>query len=159
MIGFISKIFGGSKSEKDVRSIMPLVTKINQNFQAYQTLSNDELRQKTNEFRQRIQDHLKDIDAQITETNRRAEELTFDDLVGKDGIYQEVDRLKKDRDAKIEEILKDILPEAYAVVKETARRFKENTELVATATDLDRELSVAKNNIRIEGDTSIYSNT
>jgi preprotein translocase subunit SecA len=159
MIGFISKIFGGSKSEKDVRTVMPLVTKINQNFQAYQSLSNDDLRRKTTEFRQRIQDHLKDIDTQIAETNKRAEELTFDDLVGKDAIYQEVDRLKKERDGKIEEALKDILPEAYAVVKETARRFKENTELVVTATELDRELSVTKNNIRIEGDQAIYSNT
>src|SRR5215203_2052630 len=150
MIGFISKIFGGSKSEKDVRTIVPLVTKINQSFQAYQSLSNDELRGKTVEFRQRIQDHLKDIDAQISETNRRAEELSFDDLVGKDGIYQEVDRLKKERNEKIEEALKDILPEAFAVVKETARRFKENAELVAAATELDRELSVTKNNIKIE---------
>jgi preprotein translocase subunit SecA len=159
MIGFISKMFGGSKSEKDVRAVMPLVTKINQNFQAYQSLSNDELRQKTNEFRQRIQDHLKDIDAQIAATNQRAEELTFDDLVGKDSIYQEVDKLKKDRDQKIEEALKELLPEAFAVVKETARRFKENTEIVSTATDLDRELSVGKSNIRIEGDKAIYSNT
>ncbi|HEY1112940.1 MAG TPA: preprotein translocase subunit SecA [Chitinophagaceae bacterium] len=159
MIGFISKMFGGSKSEKDVRTIMPLVTKINQNFQAFQSLSNDELRHKTIEFRQRIQDHLKDIDAQITATNQRAEELSFDDLVGKDSIYQDVDKLKKDRDQKIEEALKEILPEAYAVVKETARRFKENTEVVATATDLDRELSVSKGHIRIEGDQAIYSNT
>ena len=159
MIGFISKMFGGSKSEKDVRAIMPLVTKINQNYQAYQSLSNDELRHKTIEFRQRIQDHLKDIDAQIAATNQRAEELSFDDLVGKDSIYQEVDKLKKDRDQKIEEVLKELLPEAFAVVKETAHRFKENTELVATATDLDRELSVSKPNIRIEGDKAIYSNT
>jgi preprotein translocase subunit SecA len=159
MIGFISKMFGGSKSEKDVRTIMPLVTRINQNFQAFQSLSNDELRQKTTEFRQRIQDHLKDIDAQIAETNQRAEELPFDDLVGKDAVYQEVDKLKKDRDQKTEEILKDLLPEAFAVVKETARRFKENTEVVATATDLDRELSVSKNHIRIEDDKAIYSNS
>jgi preprotein translocase subunit SecA len=158
MIGFISKLFGGSKSEKDVRSIMPLVAKINQNFQTYQSLSNDELRHKTTEFRQRIQNHLKDIDTQIADTNQKAEELPFDDLVGKDTIYQEVDKLKKDRDQKIEEALKEILPEAFAVVKETARRFKENTELVSTATELDRELSVSKSNIRIEGDKSIYSN-
>ena len=82
MIGFISKIFGGSKSEKDVKTILPMVTKINQNFEAFQSLSNDELRNKTFEFRQRIREHLKDIDAEIAETNKRAEDLPFNDLVG-----------------------------------------------------------------------------
>src|SRR5215208_875485 len=150
MIGFISKMFGGSKSEKDVKAILPLVAKINQYFQAFQSLTNDELRGKTVIFRQRIQDYLKDTEAQIVETNKRAEDLPFDDLVGKDAIYQEVDKLKKDRDQKIEEVLKEILPEAFAVVKETARRFKENTELVSTATELDRDLSVKKNYIKID---------
>ena len=84
--------------------------------------------------------------------NKKAEELPFNDLLGKDAIYQEVDKLKKDRDKKIEEILEEILPEAFAVVKETARRFKENTELVSTATQLDRDLSVKKDYIKIDGD-------
>ncbi|MGZ5189535.1 MAG: preprotein translocase subunit SecA, partial [Flavisolibacter sp.] len=159
MIGFISKIFGGSKSEKDVKAILPLVTKINQNFEAYQLLTNDQLRYKTIFFRERIQEHLKDIDAQIAETNKRADDLPFDDLIGKDTVYQEVDKLKKDRDEKIEEILKEILPEAFAVVKETARRFKENTELVADATELDRELNVTRNHITIDGEKSIYKNS
>ena len=79
--------------------------------------------------------------------------------MGKDAIYQQVDKLKKDRDKKIEEALKEILPEAFAVVKETARRFKENTEIVSTATQLDRDLSVKKDYIRIEGDKAIYKNT
>ncbi len=159
MIGFISKMFGGSKSEKDVKAILPLVTRINQNFQAYQSLSNDDLRNKTSEFRQRIQEHLKEIDALIADTNKKAEELSYDDLVGKDAIYQQVDILKKDRDQLIEDILKEILPEAFAVVKETARRFKENTEIVSTATQLDRDYSVSKDYIRIEGDNAIYKNT
>ncbi|MGZ8545307.1 MAG: preprotein translocase subunit SecA, partial [Flavisolibacter sp.] len=159
MIGFISKIFGGSKSEKDVKAIQPLVSTINQHFQSFQSISNDELRNKTVEFRQRITAHLVDINKEITETNERAEALAFDDLVGKDTIYQEVDKLKKDRDQKIEEILKVILPEAFAVVKETARRFRENTELVSTATQMDRDFSVTKNHITIEGDKSIYKNT
>jgi preprotein translocase subunit SecA len=159
MIGFISKMFGGSKSEKDVKTIMPLVTKINESFQFFQSLSNDDLRNKTQEFRSQIKEHIKEIDAQIAETNQKAEDLPFDDLVGKDTIYQEVDKLKKDRDEKIEEVLKEILPEAFAVVKETARRFKENTELVSTATQMDRDFSVTKNYITIEGDKAIYKNT
>jgi preprotein translocase subunit SecA len=159
MLGFISKIFGGSKSEKDVKLIVPLVAKINDHFTAYASLSNDSLRGKTAEFRQRISEHLKDIDAQISDTNKQAEELSFDDLTGKDAVYQEVDALKKERDKKIEEILKEILPEAFAVVKETARRFKENTELVATATELDREFALTKNHITINGNQSVYQNT
>jgi preprotein translocase subunit SecA len=85
-------------------------------------------------FRGRIKEHLTAIDAEIAEKNAAAEALDFNDLLGKDAVYQEVDKLKKDRDKKIEEILEQILPEAFAVVKETARRFKENTELVSTAT-------------------------
>jgi preprotein translocase subunit SecA len=158
-MGFFQKLFGGSKSEKDVKVIWPLVSKINQNFTAYQSLSNDELRNKTIEFRQRIQDGLKDIDAEIEKTNKRAEELSFTDLLGKDTIYQEVDKLKENRNKKLEEILKDILPEAFAVVKETANRFKNNSELVSSVTELDRELSVKKDYIRIEGDKVIYQNT
>src|SRR5215216_45661 len=158
-MGLFSKMFGGNKSEKDVRTILPLVTKINQHFSAYQSLSNDELRHKTQDFRQRIQEALKDIDAQIRETSKKGDDLSFSDLMGKDAIYQEVDKLKKDRDQKIEDVLKEILPEAFAVVKETARRFKENTELVSTATDLDRDLSVKKDYIKIEGDKAIYQNT
>ncbi|MCW3074740.1 MAG: secA [Flaviaesturariibacter sp.] len=159
MIGFISKLFGGSKSEKDVKVIMPLVTKINQHFASYANISNNELRSKTADFRQRIAAHLTDIDAQIKETNERADALSFDDLVGKDAIYQEVDALKKERDVKIEEVLKEILPEAFAVVKETARRFKENTQIVSKATDLDRELAVTKGHIAIDGENSVYQNT
>ncbi|MFN2438150.1 MAG: preprotein translocase subunit SecA, partial [Chitinophagaceae bacterium] len=159
MMGIFSKLFGGSKSEKDVRQITPMVTTINQLFSAYQSLSNDQLRNKTSEFRKRIHAHIKDIDINIEQTNKKADELSFEDLVGKDTIYQEVDKLKKDRDQKIEEILKEILPEAFAAVKETARRFKENAELISSATDLDRELSVTKTYIRIEGDQAIYKNT
>src|SRR5688572_25202263 len=142
MIGFLSKLFGGNKSEKDVKRILPVVQKINQHFANFSSLSNDELRHKTQEFRQRIQSHLVATDEEIALKNKQAEELAFSDLVGKDNIYQEVDKLKKDRDKKIEEVLEEILPEAFAVIKETARRFKENTEVVSTATELDRDLSV-----------------
>ena len=120
---------------------------VNQHFMAYQSISNDQLRSKTQEFKQRIAAHLGDIDKEITDLNTKGEELPFSDINGKDTIYTEIDRLKKERDKQIEAILKDLLPEAFAVVKETARRFKENTEIVATATELDRELSISKKSI------------
>src|SRR4029079_6758292 len=159
MASFLSKFFGGSKSEKDVRTIQPLVKEINNFYEQFYSLSNNELRNKTNEFRARIKEHLKEIDEAIEQTNKKAEELPFDDLVGKDTIYQQVDILKKDRDKAIETVLKEILPEAFAVVKETARRFKENTELVSAATQLDRDFSVTNDYIRIENDKAIYKNS
>jgi preprotein translocase subunit SecA len=159
MLGILSKLFGGNKSDKDVKKIMPVVEKINQYFASYASLSNDELRQKTQEFRQRIKEYLKETDDSILAKNKQADELPFSDLNGKDAIYQEVDKLKKERDKKIEEVLNDLLPEAFAVVKETARRFKENTEIVSSATQLDRDLSVKKNYITIQDDKSIFQNT
>ncbi|MHA4808757.1 preprotein translocase subunit SecA [Flavitalea flava] len=159
MLGFISKIFGGNKSEKDIKLIQPLTGRINQHFAAYQSLSNDQLRAKTVEFRDRIKDHLSKIDTEIADLNKRAEELPFSDINGKDVIYQEIDKLKKEKDEQVEEVLEAILPEAFAVVKETGRRFKENKELVSQATELDRNLSIKKEHIRIEDDKAIYQNT
>jgi preprotein translocase subunit SecA len=159
MIGFISKLFGGKKSEKDVKLIMPIVAKVNQFFQQYQSLSHDELRGKTNEFKQRIKAHIAGIDAEIAAKQQEAEALSENDITGRDVIYQHIDKLKKDRDKKIEEALEQIMPEAFAVVKETARRFSTNTEIVATATELDRNLSVRKDYIRIDGDKAIFNNS
>lgn len=159
MIGFISKIFGGSKSEKDVKKISPQVEKINQFFAQYQSLSNDQLRSKTAEFRQRIAAHLAAIDKQINDKKEAAEALPVADINGRDVFYKEIDAFKKDRDKKIEEILEELLPEAFAVVKETARRFKENSTIESTATQLDKDLSVKKDYITIEGDKAIFRNS
>ncbi|MBA3673999.1 MAG: preprotein translocase subunit SecA, partial [Chitinophagaceae bacterium] len=166
MTGLLSKLFGGNKSEKDVKKISPLVENINGFFNQYQSLTNDELRNKTQEFKARIKEHLAETDAEITAKKDEAENLTALDITGRDAIYQEVDAMRKERDKKLEEVLKDILPEAFAVVKETANRFKNNKELVSTATELDRNLSIKKNYIRIvqgtsdgEGDQSIFKNT
>ena len=159
MLKFLSKIFGGSKSDKDVQRIKPLVQAINGHFASYQSLSNDQLRGKTQEFRERIREHLSGIDQQISELNTQAEALPIDDINGRDELYKQVDELRKDRNKQIEVILENILPEAFAVVKETARRFSASPEIVSTATWLDRDLSVKKDYIRIEGDQSIFKNT
>jgi preprotein translocase subunit SecA len=159
MIGFISKIFGGNKSEKDVKQIEPLVVKINQHFASFANISNDELRGKTVEFKARIKAYLTEIDAEITTLKEAAEAMPVAEMQNRDAAYQKIDALIKDRDKKIEEALKELLPEAFAVVKETARRFKDNTEMVSAATSLDRDLSVTKSYIRIEGDKSIFANT
>ncbi|MBC7554092.1 MAG: preprotein translocase subunit SecA, partial [Taibaiella sp.] len=157
MLGFLSKIFGGSKSDKDVKVIQPVVAEINRVYDTLRALTNDELRNKTHEFRARIKEHLTDADQQIADKKAEAEQL--EDIHGRESIYNDVDKLIKTRNQQIEVILKEILPEAFAVVKETARRFKENTEVVSTATDLDRELAEEKPHIIIDGDKAIYKNS
>ena len=159
MIGFISKLFGGNKSEKDIKGILPQVEQINHHVASYAALSNDELRAKTGEFKERIKDHLREIDEAIAELGKKAEELPFNDITGKDTLYVEIDAQKKKRDEQIEEILNELLPEAFAVVKETARRFKENTSIISTATEHDKLLSVTRDFVKIEGDQAVYSNS
>ncbi len=158
MLGFLSKLLGGNKSEKDVKKIQPIVLQINEFYQSYQSLSNDELRGKTFEFRSRIAQYLEEVDGQIASKKKEAEELPETEIETKDTLFHEVDDLKKSRDEKIEEILNEILPEAFAVVKETAHRFKDNAEIVAKATELDKEFAAHKAHIRIEGENAIYDN-
>ncbi len=158
MLQFISKLFGGNKSEKDIKAINPLVEKINAHFVSYAQLSNDELRAKTTAFKTRIKAFIAETENEIADLKKKAEELPFNEIVQKDEIYQQVDKLAKKRNEKIEEALNEILPEAFAVVKEAANRFANNSELEATATDLDRELSVKKPHITINGDKVIYKN-
>ncbi len=158
MLGIISKIFGGNKSEKDVKKITPIVAQTNSFYEQYNSYSNDELRANTASFKERIAAHVKDIDAKITALKAEAEALGSTDINGRDGLYKEVDELQKDRDKALEVILTEIMPEAFATVKETARRFKENTELESTATQLDRDLAAKKSNIVIQGDKAIYKN-
>ena len=157
-MGFLSSLFGGNKSDKDVKKISPQVAKTNQFFEQYHSLTNEELRHKTVEFKERIKNHLSKIDEQITARKAEAENLNSEDIGLKDSIFKQVDELKKDRDKEIEVILNEILPEAFAVVKETSRRFKENESLVSRATDLDRELAVSKNYVTIDGENVIFNN-
>ena len=97
MLKFFSKIFGGSKSEKDVQRVSPLVQQINDFFTSYGQLSNDQLRGKTVEFKKRIQDYLLPIDEQISKLNQDADALPAEDINGKDDLYKEVDVLLKKR--------------------------------------------------------------
>ena len=159
MLQIISKLFGGSKSEKDVKKIDHLVAVINGHFNSYKGLSNDQLRAKTTEFKAKIKAYLADSDSQIEALQAEAEALPTSDFMGRDGLYEQVDVLKKQRDTTLEKVLWDILPEAFAVVKEAARRFTDEEELVSTATQLDRDLSVKKEYISIKGDQSVFQTT
>ncbi|WP_367177608.1 preprotein translocase subunit SecA [Hydrotalea sp.] len=159
MLKLMSKILGGNKSEKDVQKILPIVQKINEFYEQYHTLSNDALRNKTIEFKAKIKTHLAETDEEIAQLQQNADGLPATEIHEKDKLYHRLDKLKKDRDKHIETALNEILPEAFAVVKETARRFKDNETLVATASELDRELSVKKDYITIRNNEVVYNNT
>ncbi len=158
LIKGITKAFGGNKADRDMREVTPLVEAVNIHFQQYQSLSNDELRNKTPEFIERINVYLAEIDGEIVSANQLLTETPEDETDVRDGLFHQLDDLEKSRDIKLEEILDQLLPEAFAVVKETANRFSSNKTLEATATELDRELALSKPHIKITGNTVNYVN-
>lgn len=158
LISGLSNIFSGNKTDRDRKEIEPIVIKINEHFTAYATVSNDELRNKTQEFIGRIDTHLANIDARIANARAELNQTPEDQTDVRDGLFHQIDELEKSRDNSLEEILVEILPEAFAAVKEAARRLTENEKLTVTATDLDREIAVNRNHIEIQGNQAIYRN-
>ena len=155
MFKFFTKVFG-SKYERDVKAYSPLVEITNEFAEAYQKLTNEQLRNKTLEFRERIAAYLSDIDHEIASLRTDAEEDT--DFSVKEELYKELDEAVKERDKSLEEVLKEILPEAFAVIKETCRRFFNNETIPTLATDHDRNLAATKSYVTIEGDKAIWKN-
>jgi preprotein translocase subunit SecA len=156
MLGILKKIFG-TKQDRDLSKYESSVVEINEYFERFQNISNDELRSKTLEFRDRIKDYLKDIDAEIASVNQQA--LDEEDFNVKEDLFKEVDELAKNRDKALEDILLEILPEAFAVVKETSRRFSLQETVEVTATDHDRDLAAkGKNYVTVTGDKAIWKN-
>ena len=157
MLGFLKKVFG-TKYDKDVKAINPYVTKTNAFFSQYANLSHDELRNKTLEFRERIAAHLQGINEDIAKAE--AEAKSESDFAVKEDLYRQIDAYKEERDNHQEDILLEILPEAFAVVKETARRFSNNESLAVTATQQDKDLAAAgKDFLNVSGEQATYYNT
>ncbi len=154
-IDFLSKLFG-NKSQRDLKEINPYVEKIKAAYPAIEKLTDNELRAKTAEIRQRIQDYVADERGRITELKKHIETLEIDQ---REEAWAEVDKLEKEIVAKYEVILDEVLPDVFAIVKDTGRRFTENDEIVVDATDFDRQLSVTQDFVRIEGDKAIYKNS
>ncbi len=162
MFEFINKTVGkifGTKSERDVKEVTPQLQKTLEEYAKLATLSNDELRAKTGDFKTRIKDRLKDSEDEIASIIQQIENDPDMDLEAKQDLYTNIDNIKKSQKALIEEVLKEILPEAFAVVKDTARRFKENEEMEVTANQMDRDLAAIKSNVIIKGDKAIYKNS
>ena len=157
IINNVIKVFVGDKAKKDVRALQPLVEKIKSHGSAMAALSHDELRAKTAEFRSRI-----DADrAALTEQIRQLEEETHqsEDVDRNETLYAEIDKLKDEAYAITENTLNDILPEAFAVIKETAKRFVDNSTITVEATAFDRLLSGTKEYVSLNGDKAEWSNS
>ncbi len=161
MFDFVNKAINkilGNKYDRDVKEVMPLVKKTNEIFDKLSGISDDALRAKTDYFRGRVKDHLKEVVQEIDAIKEKVQNNKDLDPEQKYKYYTEVDKLEKERDAELEVVLLEILPEAFAVVRETARRFTNKEQIRVKATQLDRDLSLEMAHITIEGDDAIYPN-
>ena len=153
---FLKSLFG-DKSSRDMKLIQPLVEKVKAKYPEIKALSNDELRAKTKEIQKYVQDSALEEKKKIDELKAKIEDTPIDD---REPIFNEIDKLEKEVLDKYEVALNEVMPTAFSIVKDTARRFTENEETVVTATDFDRELAANPNNdfITIDGDKAIYHN-
>jgi preprotein translocase subunit SecA len=158
MIGkALTKLFG-TKSDRDIKSIVPYVEKTNQEFDKLQSISDEELRAKTHSIREVIDQRLEGIDKQLADLHQKVEDDPDMDIHEKEQVFNEVDKLEEDRNKMLEEVLLEVLPQAFAVVKETARRFKENGKMVVTATMRDKQLAAKHDHVEIDGENAIWHN-
>ena len=156
ILNSVIKLFVGDKQQKDLKILQPVVDDVNKFESAFSKLSNDELRAKTSEFKERIKTATKEFDDTIIALE---EEALKADIDRQEDIYAEIDTLK-DEAYKVSEVaLLQIMPEAFAVVKETAKRFVENKEIEVTASAFDRELSGERDHIVLKGDKAFWSNS
>lgn len=151
----LKKVFG-SKADRDLKQIRPVLNKVLETYGPIDKLSNDELRAKTEELKARLRECEAPFEKRIAEIKAKLDEDI--PVHEKENLATESDKLVKDEDAEIEKVLEEILPEAFAIMKSTARRFKENATIEVTANDFDRALSINHDFVRIEGDKAVYQN-
>ncbi|MEZ7929847.1 MAG: preprotein translocase subunit SecA [Flavobacteriales bacterium] len=154
LLNIISKLFG-NKYDKDVKEITPIIEKINFEFSKLSTLTNDDLREKTSDFKNQITDFTSNEKQEIEELKKEAN-LATTPTDEKEGLYKKIDSLEELIITKTEEVLNLILPQAFAVVKETAKRFAENDEVIVTATQNDKELAATKDFVSITAENASY---
>jgi preprotein translocase subunit SecA len=157
MLKLIAKLFG-TKSEKDIKRIMPMVEKIKGEGARLTTLSHDQLREETRKVQQTIKQELKEIDDQLAALHTQIADNPNLDLNHKESIFAQIDKLEGTRNKELEKVLLEVLPIAFAIVKETARRFKENPFLEVTAQDYDITFAAKYPNIQIKEDKAIWAN-
>ena len=153
----VLKLFVGDKSKKDISEIQPIVAQIKKQESVIEELSIDQLRAKTTEFKNKIKADQKEIQDQINALEKESSEI--DDINKKEDLYKEIDQLKDDKYLTEVKTLEELLPEAFAVMKETAKRFKNNETLIVNATPFDREISATKDYVNLDGEKAIWQNS
>ena len=156
ILNSVIKIFVGDKQQKDLKILQPIVEKVTAFNSSLSELTNDELRAKTAEFKQRIAERTNTFSDQIIALEKEAKEAEID---RQEAIFSEIDNLKNEAYEASEEVLNEIMPEAFAVVKETAKRFVNNEEIEVTATPFDRELSATREHVVLEGDKAFWQHS
>ena len=145
----------GNKSTRDMKLIQPLVEKVKATYDEIKALSNDQLRAKTKEIQAHVQNAAKEQKEKIAQLKAQIEETPIDE---RESLFNQIDKLEKEALEVYEVALNEVMPVAFGIMHDTARRFTENEEIVVTATDFDRDLAATKDFVRIEGDNAIYSN-
>lgn len=157
-MSLVDRILGkflGNKSDRDIREITPIIEDIKKEYERIKDLSIDGLREESEKLKQIIRDRIKPEEDEIAALKIKAEEAELQET---EKIYQEIDKLEELIDVKIEEVLNEILPAAFSIVKETAKRFTDNEKLVVKASQLDRDLAATRDSIEIDGDKAIWHN-
>jgi preprotein translocase subunit SecA len=163
MLGALNTILKkiiGDKKEKDIEAIQPLLKATKSACEALSNASADDVRQMSQDMQTRIQKHIQHLEDEVQALNDKADELPLDALEEKEGIYAEVDKVRKTINEEIEKVLVEILPEAFAVIKRTAEIFKNNEEITVSANAFDKDFAIqtSKDYVRIEGDKAIWKN-
>ena len=156
-INVIGKIFG-SKADRDLKELNPYVERIKKEYDRLDKLDHDDLRAETQKIRQIILDHIAEDEKQKVALREQLEDMEIE-VEKKEALATEVDKLTKKIDEKIEEVLDSVLPQVFAIMKSTARRFFENKTLTVTASEFDRELSTSRDHVEIRGDKAIWHNS
>ena len=153
----LKKLFG-NKSDRDMKVLVPIVAQVNAEWEKVKNISHDELRAASEEMKKQVHEYIQEEEEEIAALKRKVEEEK-PSIEEREEIYAEIDKLEEQIDKKVEEVLTELLPRAFAVMKETARRFKENAEIEVTANQFDRDLAVEHDFVEIDGDKAVYFNS
>jgi len=156
-VGKIIGKFLGNKADRDMREVMPVVDTIKATYETIKDISNDELRERSAALKLKVTEYVQEEKDHMAELKSKAEDPDFP-VTEKEALYKEIDKLDEDIDEKYEEVLNEILPEAFSLIKETARRFKENDEVEVSALEYDRTLAASRESVEIKGDKAIWQN-
>ena len=154
----LAKVFG-TKSDRDIKTLSPVVALVNTAFAKLADISDDELRNETTKIKEIINEDLKSFDDRISELRKEIDQLNPEEVQAKDALFNQIDAVEKERDEALEVSLEKVLPRAFAVVKETARRLKENGKLTVTANLQDQTMAASKSYVEIDGDQATWNNT